>query len=82
MRTIVLTASSILTILFSTLNPAPVLGQEEAGVLEEITVTAARREQSMQDLAASITAFTSEELNELRVLQPQDLAEQTPGLLT
>jgi len=61
MRTIVLTAISTVTILVATLTPAPVPGQEEAGVLEEITVTAARREQSMQDLPASVTAFTAED---------------------
>jgi len=82
MKTFFITGFSTLVIATLCLTPVTTLGQEEAGVLEEVTVTAARREQSLQDLAASVTAFTSKELNELRVLQPQDLAEQTPGLLT
>lgn len=81
MKTLFFAAVSTLIILGSTLIPSQALGQEESAVLEEILVTAARREQSLQDLPASVTAFTSEELNDLRVLQPLDLAEQTPGLL-
>lgn len=50
--------------------------------LEEITVTAARREQTLQTLPASVTVFSGESLQDLRVLEPRDLAEQTPGLLT
>lgn len=50
--------------------------------IEEITVTAARREQSLQTLPASATVFSRAALNSLRVLEPRDLAEQTPGLLT
>jgi len=82
MKTIVI--AGFITTVITTLGLAPVaaLGQEEAAVLEEIIVTATRRELRLQDLPASVTAFTSAELNELRVLQPQDLAEQTPGLLT
>lgn len=64
--------------------PSPLLAQEqnEDSALEEVIVTASRREESLQDIAASVTAFTSDELTELRVLRPSDLAEQTPGLLT
>ena len=82
MKTLFFAAVSALIILGATLIPSHALGQEEPAVLEEILVTAARREQSLQDLPASVTAFSSQDLNDLRVLQPQDLAEQTPGLLT
>lgn len=60
--------------------PQATLAQEAE--IEEITVTAARREQSLQTLATSATVFNGEALEELGVLQPRDLAEQTPGLLT
>lgn len=66
------------------LAPSSLLAQEQSAeaTLEEVIVTAARREQSLQDIAASVTAFTSDELTALRVFKPADLAEQTPGLLT
>ncbi len=86
MKIIRLAGFTLLLMTLIGMAPVNVLAQEQAqqqsGELEEIIVTAARREQSLQDLAASVTAFTSEDLNKLRVLQPADLAEQTPGLLT
>ncbi|TDJ35890.1 MAG: TonB-dependent receptor [Gammaproteobacteria bacterium] len=82
MKTIAIAGFSTWVLTTLCLTPVTALGQEEAGVLEEIIVTATRRELRLQDLPASVTAFTSQELNDLRVLRPQDLAEQTPGLLT
>jgi len=81
MKTIIMAVFSTLVIATLGLIPTATQAQDEAEVLEEVIVTAARREQSLQDLPASVTAFTSEQLNDLRVLQPQDLADQTPGLL-
>ena len=63
--------------------PLSAQGQEGATAsIEEVIVTAARREQSLQSLEKSATVFSGEDLNALGVLQPRDLAEQTPGLLT
>ena len=59
--------------------PARVIAQQAA--LEEIVVTATRREERLQDVASSATVFSGEDLQALRVLEPRDLAEQTPGLL-
>jgi iron complex outermembrane receptor protein len=50
--------------------------------LEEVTVTATRREERLLDVASSATVFSADDLDSLRVLEPRDLAEQTPGLLT
>src|SRR5690554_1041043 len=50
---------------------APALAQTQAS-LEEIIVTAQRREQSLQDVSISITAFSGEELQQLRVDRPQE----------
>ena len=57
----------------------PALAQDSG--LEEIVVTATRREESLQNLANSATVFSAQDLQALRVLEPKDLAEQTPGLL-
>ncbi len=51
-----------------------------ANTIEEVIVTAQKRAQSMQDVGIAVTAFTSDQLNELGVSQPIDLAGQTPGL--
>ena len=59
--------------------PGRVVAQQAA--LEEIVVTATRREERLQDVAISATVFSGEDLQALRVLEPHDLAEQTPGLL-
>jgi iron complex outermembrane receptor protein len=59
--------------------PGPVVAQQSA--LEEVTVTATRRTERLQEVASSASVFSGEDLQALRVLQPLDLAEQTPGLL-
>ncbi len=59
--------------------PGRVVAQQSA--LEEVVVTATRREERLQDVATSAAVFSGEDLEELRVLQPLDLAQQTPGLL-
>ena len=59
---------------------APASAQQVA--LEEITVTATRRAESLQDVASSATVFSGDDLATLKIVEPRDLAEQTPGLLT
>ena len=60
-------------ILSSTIGAAallavPAIAQEGANAsLEEITVTAQRREQNIQDTPVSITAFTPDRLDELGI---------------
>lgn len=59
--------------------PGPVVAQQSA--LEEVTVTATRRTERLQEVASSASVFSGDDLQALRVLEPQDLAEQTPGML-
>ena len=49
--------------------------------LEEIVVTAQKRAQSLQDVSVSVSAFTGDEIEEQGVIQPKDIALQTPNLL-
>ncbi len=51
-----------------------------AQVLEEVTVTAQKREQSLQDVGISVTAFSGEQLENLGAWHTVDLVEQVPGL--
>ena len=52
-----------------------------SGVLEEITVTAERREASIQDVPMSITALSGESLTKAGIQNTQDLVNLTPGLI-
>lgn len=51
-----------------------------AQVLEEVVVTAQKREQNLQDVSVSVTAFDGDALRELNMLNSVDIAAQTPGL--
>ena len=50
-----------------------------AQTLEEVTVTAARQEQSVQDVAISVQAISSDDLTEQHIESADDLAETIPG---
>jgi iron complex outermembrane receptor protein len=71
--------------LLITVAIVPLFGLPDSGLaqeLDEITVTAARREQTLNTLPISASVFSSEQLEQLRMLEPRDLDQQTPGLLT
>ena len=48
--------------------------------IEEVVVTATKKEESIQDLALSIEAVSAESLDVNQVYDVSDLAEITPGL--
>ncbi len=48
--------------------------------MEEIVVTATKREQSLSDVPVAVSAFTGDSLEELGVSRPADLMAFTPGL--
>lgn len=50
------------------------------GVLEEVVVTAQKREQSMQDVGIAITAFTGEQMKVLGIEESFDIAAFSPGV--
>ena len=49
-------------------------------VLEEIVVTAQKREQSLQDVGVSITAYTGDQLSQLGYRNSVEIVQQTPGV--
>ena len=49
-------------------------------VIEEIVVTATKRESSVQDLAVAVTAFSGEMINELQLTNVIDIDKMVPGL--
>src|SRR6202008_1255606 len=50
------------------------------GGLQEIVVTAQKREQSMQEVPTAVTAATQEELEASRIYTVNDLSSIAPGL--
>ena len=52
---------------------------EVSAQLEEVIVTAERREQSLQDVPVAVTAFSADRVEALRLEDLQDLNVQIPG---
>ncbi len=52
----------------------------EAGTIEQITVTARRREESLQDVPVAITALTADQLLEQNVRTLEDLTAYAPNI--
>lgn len=55
--------------------------QTHAQVLEEVIVTAQRREESIQDTPVSVTALTGAQMSALGMHSSTDIAAQTPGVI-
>ena len=57
------------------------LTAQDAGLqIEEIIVTAQKREQNLNDVSVAVTVFSGADIREQRLGQPIDLAAQTPNL--
>ncbi|WP_375268650.1 hypothetical protein, partial [Phenylobacterium sp.] len=53
----------------------------EVSVVEEVIVTATRREERLQDVPLSITTLSQEELTRKGVVGYEGLAYETPGVV-
>ena len=52
----------------------------QSSLLEEVIVTAQKREQSIQDVGIAITAFTGNQMQDLGIVNNTELARWTPGV--
>lgn len=68
---------SLLTLILSASIAAPVYAQ---GALEEITVTARKRDESYVDIPAAIQVFTSAEIEEAGIRTVHDFISLTPNM--
>jgi len=59
----------------------PAAGEEHPRAIEEIVVTAQRREENLQDVPIAVTAFTSDVIEERKILSVADLQYSTPGFV-
>lgn len=64
---------------FSVSVPSIAIG-ESARVLEEVVVTARRREERLQDVPISMTMFSQEQMDNANIVNAGDLATYTPSL--
>jgi iron complex outermembrane receptor protein len=53
---------------------------QESRLLEEVVVTAQKRAESLQDVAVSVSAFTSEQVDRFHFQTPADIASQVPNM--
>lgn len=62
------------------LTSIPVYAQQSPNALEEVVVTAQRREQNLQDVPVSVTAFSGGELQQRNITSAVDYLALTPGV--
>ena len=60
--------------------PCPAWAQTEAAALEEIVVTARKREESLQETPISVTAFSADALQQANMIDLRDIGKYTPGM--
>ncbi len=72
-------ASVVATALYGAAAPQPLYAQDEA-VLDEVIVTAQRREQTLQEVPVSVTAFSGDALVEAGTVDIVALAQATPNV--
>lgn len=70
------TASWVLAVLFAGIS----FSVAAQGILEEIIVTAQKREQNIQDVGIAITAFTGDQMRALGIDDSFDIARYAPGV--
>ena len=76
-------SAGILALFTSLFAAAPAVADDSTNtpnVLEEIVVTAQKREQNLQEVGISITAFGRDQLQELNLNNSNELVYMTPGL--
>jgi len=61
------------------LNAMPAIADSDGFTLEEIIVTAQKREESLQDVPIAISAFDGDFLDRANITNIADIAEHTPG---
>ncbi|WP_169335528.1 TonB-dependent receptor [Dasania marina] len=61
--------------------PLLISGVVQASLLEEVVVSSQKRDQTLQDVGMSVTAFTGDQLKELGLTNSADLQNMTPGLV-
>lgn len=76
-----LNATIVNMLILSALLPSDRVFAQDGAVLEEVIVTAQKREESLQDAAISVTALQgSENIDKFGIFNPNDLQSQLPAV--
>ena len=67
-------------IVFGVLSPIGIAAAQDSVVIEEIIVTAQKREQILSDVGITVNAFSAQDIKDNRILVSQDIAANTPNL--
>ena len=70
----------VAAILGALLGAAPIVSMGQGLVLEEVVVTAQKREQSAQDVGIAITAYSGQQLKAFGFEESKDIARMTPSV--
>ncbi len=62
------------------LLPAVAMAQETESALREVTVTAQKKAESLQDATIAVTALQSDQIASFGIRNPNDVASQMPGV--
>lgn len=73
-------ATALLAVLPSSIATAQD-ADEDVFVLEEITVTAQKRSESLQDVPLAVTAIAGDRLRDANIVTLQDVGNRTPGMV-
>jgi len=72
---------TLLPALFAAISLTGLVRTASAQQLEEIVVTAERRVENLQEVPVAVTAFTTEQLDNLQVSEADDLLSRIPNLI-
>jgi len=67
-------------IVLGVLAQTGIAAAQDSVVIEEIIVTAQKREQSLSDVGITVNAFSAQDIKDNRILSSQDIAANTPNL--
>ncbi|MEX0709087.1 MAG: TonB-dependent receptor [Woeseia sp.] len=73
-------AQAVSVALIAGMGPATAIAQGQERVLEEITVTATKRAESVMDVPLAITAMSGQAIREVNLNDVKDLISFTPGI--
>ena len=76
-RTNLLQVAAILTVLLPT---SPVMAQDQEVTLDEITVTAQRRQMNIQDAALAVSVISGDDFNQSNIVRLDNFNGYVPGL--
>lgn len=65
---------------FSVAMLLPISAPVSAELIDEITVTATKREENLQDVSVSVTAFSGEVMRDIGLTSSNDLGQYVPGV--